>query len=233
MNQIKHIYFDLDNTLWDFSGNSAKILKKMFLHFKLHTMGLNDYEKFVMQYRYRNENLWEQYRLGNVSKEQVRLNRFIYTLKDFQVENAALAMQLADYYVLHTRQQTTLLPHAEQTLSYLFSKYQLHIITNGFDEVQYYKLNNSGIMKYFKTVTTAEEAQCLKPDKKIFTKALAKLHAKPDQSFYVGDSIEADAKGASAAGMHFILFDPELKEKQSEKINFKYIKSLKELMDIF
>lgn len=229
MQQLKHILFDLDNTLWDFSGNSKRILAQIFSDLELSKKGIPDFPTFHDQYAFRNEYLWHQYGLGNVTRDEVRQNRFYITFNDFGVDNYALAAEAADYYIQHTRKQTDLLPHTIELLDYLQSKYQLHIITNGFDEVQFFKLENTGLRKYFDTVTTAENAQSLKPNKKIFDHALNSIPALPEHCLYIGDSPDADGHGAKNAGLGFIWFNPNNKKND---YGFTSVSSLKEVMEI-
>lgn len=226
---IKHIIFDLDNTLWDFSANSKKILKNIFHEFGLHERHALDFEKFFTQYKFRNENLWREYAFGNVTRDEVRFNRFFITLDDFGIKNYKLASDVADYYIMHTKNQTELMPHAIPLLNYLVKKYQLHIITNGFEEVQIFKLKNSGIADYFKTVTTAEAAQSLKPDKKIFDYALRKIQASSNECVYIGDTAEVDGKGAVNAGMDFIWF---IQHETENNYDFRKVHSLAEIMEL-
>ena len=229
MQKLKHIIFDLDNTLWDFSGNSKRILAEIFEKFNLQEAGIPDFENFHKQYKFRNEYLWNQYALGNVSKEEVRLNRFYASFNDFGINNYVLANQVADHYIYHTRRQTDLLPNAKALLDHLLPKYQLHIITNGFDEVQFFKLENTGLHTYFKTVTTAEAANALKPDIRIFKHALNAMQTEPQHCLYIGDSPEVDGNGAINAGMHFIWLNTEKKEN---KFQFEEIADLGELLDL-
>ena len=226
MKNIQHVIFDLDNTLWDFTGNSKRILAEIYTLFELDKKGITDFEKFHQQYKFRNEYLWQDYALGKVSREEVRLNRFFITLNDFGVNNYKLASDAADHYVYNTRNQKDLLPYAMELLDYLKNKYKLHIITNGFEEVQFFKLNNTGLMKYFTSVTTAENAQALKPDKKIFDHAVQLINTKPEHCLYIGDSPEADGHGAINAGMQFIWFNPE---NRSNENNFRFVNHLAEL----
>ena len=227
MNNIQHVIFDLDNTLWDFNGNSKRILAEIYTQFELEKKGIRDFEKFHTQYKFRNEYLWQDYAFGKVSREEVRLNRFFITLNDFGVNSYKLASDAADHYVMHTRNQKDLLPNALEMLDYLKTKYQLHIITNGFEEVQFFKLNNTGLMQYFSAVVTAESAQALKPDKKIFDHAVQLINTKPEHCLYIGDSPDADGLGSLNAGMHFIWFNPENKTNQN---NFKMVNGLMELV---
>lgn len=226
---IHHILFDLDNTLWDFSGNSKRILAEIYRDLELSKKGISDFGVFYTQYTFRNEYLWQQYSLGNVTREEVRHNRFYITLNDFGIQNHALAAAAADYYILHTRHQKDLLPHAIPLLEYAIKKYRLHIITNGFDEVQFFKLENTGLRKYFDTVTTAENAKSLKPNKKIFYHALASINTIPEHCVFIGDSPEADGQGATQAGMDFIWYNPEGKKNT---YGFKEVRGLEEIMKL-
>ncbi len=229
MEDVQHVIFDLDNTLWDFSGNSKRILAEIYSMFELDKKGIPNFEKFHTQYQFRNEYLWQDYALGKVSREDVRLNRFLHTFNDFGLTSYVIANDAADHYIHHTRHQKTLLPDAITLLEYLKIKYQLHIITNGFNEVQFFKLNNTGLMPYFKTITTAESAQALKPDKKIFKHALELIQTDAKNCVYIGDSSEADGKGASNAGMEFIWFNPENKINEN---NYKQVQELAEIKEI-
>lgn len=229
MQDIKHIIFDLDNTLWDFSGNSKRILADIFELLDLQNEGIPDFEQFHQQYKFRNEFLWQEYGRGNVSKEDVRLNRFYVTFNDFGVDNYVLANKAADHYVYHTRRQTNLLPNAVTALNHLKQKYQLHIITNGFDEVQYFKLENTGLQIYFDTITTAEAANALKPDIRIFEHALRKIDTEPHNCLFIGDSPEADGHGAINAGMSFIWLNTENK---ANEFNFVEVADLGELLEL-
>ncbi|MFN3939644.1 MAG: YjjG family noncanonical pyrimidine nucleotidase [Chitinophagales bacterium] len=206
---IRHIFFDLDNTLWDFNTNSKTIIQRMYNAFNLSQEGVAHFELYFNAYKTQNEYLWNAYREGNKTKEEVRFERFYTSLYQFGIDNKTLAFAMADYYINNTRQLKVLLPGAVETLQYLRSKYLLHVITNGFEEVQLFKIKNCGLAKFFDTITTAENAHALKPDKKIFDTALQSANAKAHESVYIGDSPEADGKGALNAGMHFIWFNHE------------------------
>lgn len=210
---IQHVFFDLDNTLWDFNTNSKTIIQRLFNEFDLKQKGIADFELYYSAYKTQNEYLWNEYRYGNKSKEEVRFERFYASLYQFGLDNKTLAFAMADYFINNTRQLKALLPGAMKALQYLHSKYCLHVITNGFEEVQLFKIKNCGLDKFFKTITTAENAKALKPDKKIFDIALNSANALAHESVYIGDSPEVDGKGALNAGMHFIWFNHEQTEE--------------------
>jgi putative hydrolase of the HAD superfamily len=204
---IRHIFLDLDNTIWDFSGNSRRILQEIYLRFDLATHDIQQFEHFHHHYHLHNSLLWKAYKQGSRTKEEVRNLRFRLALHDLGIPNSYLSDQLADYYIEHTKQVKDLVPGAMEVLTQLSERYPLHIITNGFDEVQFFKINNSGIGHFFQTVTTAESAGVLKPDPIIFQTALQSAGSKAEESLYIGDSPEADGHGALDVGMEFIWFN--------------------------
>lgn len=229
-NSIRHIFFDLDNTLWDFNSNSKTIIQKLYFDFDLPGRGITDFDIFYNSYKQRNELLWEAYRFGVKNREEVRFERFYVTLHDHGITNKKIAMEMADYYVQNTKHLKELLPGAIDTLQYLNVKYALHVITNGFDEVQLFKIQNCGLQHFFKTITTAESAGSLKPDKKIFEVALQEANAHARQSMYIGDSPQTDGMGAINVGMQFILIAPD--NRQHIPDNMVTISSLMQLQEI-
>ncbi len=206
-NHIRHIFLDLDNTIWDFSSNSRRILQEMYHQFDLAQHGISQFEHFHHYYHLHNSLLWKAYKQGNRTKEEVRNLRFRLALHDLGIPNSSLSNQLADYYIEHTKRVKDLVPGALEVLTHLADRYPLHIITNGFDEVQFFKISNSGIGHFFQSVTTAESAGVLKPDPVIFQTALNTAGCKAEEGLYIGDSPEADGRGALEAGMDFIWFN--------------------------
>jgi len=205
----KHIFFDLDRTLWDFDASSNEAFHNIYERFELKNKGVDSVSSFKDYYNHHNEILWSQYREGKLSKEVLRGLRFRLTLNEFGVDDEELAQQIGIHYVKISPLLVHLFPNALQILDYLHPKYQLHIITNGFSEVQFTKLETSGLGKYFKMVITSEEAGVKKPDPKIFELALNKTKANLDASIMIGDDPEVDIIGAKNIGMDQVLFDPQ------------------------
>jgi putative hydrolase of the HAD superfamily len=229
--KYRHIFFDLDLTIWDFNRNSAEAINELFDELKISEYGNITVEEFIPVYRHYNEILWDQYRKGLVEKDDLRLLRFQQSLSHFGINNIRLATEMGDGYVEKGPAKTYLFPFALESLEYLQEKYKLHIITNGFQEVQFLKLENSGIRKYFDQVITSEMAGSKKPDRKIFHYSLYRAKAKSKQSIMIGDHLEIDIDGARNAGMDQVYFNPE-KKQHREKPTFE-IDCLGKLRDIF
>ena len=166
MNGIRHIFFDLDNTIWDFEKSSMATLSELYTKYALATLGVPSFDAFVAAYKHRNELLWEEYRMGTVDKETLRNKRFALTFWDMGLDPDTAPTGMADDYVLLGPRRSHLFPHAHETLSYLQSKYTLHIITNGFEEVQFKKLQNSNLLPFFDQIITSEKVGVKKPNPK-------------------------------------------------------------------
>ena len=204
----KHLFFDLDRTLWDFEKNSHEVLCDLFVDFELQSKGINDSQLFIQTYKQINEELWELYRLNMISKERLRDERFFQTLQHFSVFDQSLASQMGSQYIALCPKKTHLFPFTHDVLSYLQKKYQLHIITNGFEEVQYIKLKSNNLLDYFNVIITSEQAGCKIPNPEIFNYSFTKCRANPKDSLMIGDDLVADIAGARQVGMNQVFFNP-------------------------
>ncbi|MDY0344816.1 MAG: YjjG family noncanonical pyrimidine nucleotidase [Lentimicrobium sp.] len=200
------IFFDLDGTLWDFETNSLETLNEIYENHQLQQAGIPDFEKFLKIYHVHNDRLWDLYRAGEVEKDALKINRFVYTLNHFGIDNKMLADTIAFDYVSISPTKTHLFAHAHQTLNYLKFRYRLHIITNGFNEVQFVKLRKSGLSDYFTHVITSELAGVSKPDSGIFNYALTLAGARAQNSLMIGDDLDIDIHGAASVGMDQLYF---------------------------
>ncbi len=228
----KHIFFDLDHTLWDFEQNSKVALNEIFVEFVLQEKLNCTFQNFIEVYHAINHNYWDAYKKNEVSREQLRNGRFIDTFLHFNYDDIGLANIISEDYIKRSPYKKQLFEGAIRVLDYLTHKnYQLHIITNGFNEVQFIKLTESGLLPYFKTITTSEHAGHNKPNDKIFMHALAKAGAKKNESIMIGDNYEADIEGAILAGLAAIWFNPN-REQLTSLLNFKTIHHLLEIEDL-
>ncbi len=203
-NGITDVFFDLDHTLWDFDKNSGLAFERVFRKHKIEL----PLAEFLRVYEPINLDYWKKYREDRVSKEQLRRGRLTETFDCFELKFPLETIDsLAHCYIEELPIDNHLFTGAVDILDYLSANYRLHIITNGFEEVQHLKLHNSGIKKYFSTVTTSEEVGLKKPHPVIFETALMKASVASTQSVMIGDSLEADIIGAQKAGMHTLFFN--------------------------
>ena len=227
MKKYQHIFFDLDETLWDFKRNSLETLHDVFEMHELHRHGIEK-ETFIRRYHHHNDIFWEKYRKGQITRIELRTDRWKITLNEFQIDDETLTQNLSENYLAILPTKKHLLEDAEEVLTYLKTKYSLHIITNGFEEVQLQKIETSGIGKFFNYIITSERAGSQKPNREIFLFAMQLTNATLSNSLFIGDSIEADINGAKAVGMDHIFFNP-LMLARHEQVQSE-IKGLKELM---
>ena len=214
---ITDIFFDLDRTLWDFDQNAENTLIELCQINDLKNLGI-DTKDFIYSYTNHNEKLWSKYRKNLITKEMLRSERFKLTLAEFNVDDSNLAVKLGNEYVQKCPLQTKLFPHAIEILNYLKNKYNLHIITNGFEEVQNIKLKASNLAPFFKKIITSEKVNVKKPDPKIFEYALNLIAAKAENTIMIGDDLPVDIVGAKKCGIHQIYFNPK-KKKHNQVID--------------
>lgn len=230
MAQLKHLFFDLDRTIWDYETNSKETLDDLYFH-HLHGKTNGDEHAFTEVFREENTALWDLFIANKIDKKTLREERFHRTIMRMGIENRGLAIQMEDHYLEHTPSKKRLLPGALETLEKLSEKYVLHIITNGFEDVQHFKLKNCGILHYFDAVITSDGANSRKPNKEIFDYSLDRAKALKQESMMIGDDPIADIEGARFAGWeHTILVNTmNLNHSLTDLIE---VKSLPELVPI-
>jgi putative hydrolase of the HAD superfamily len=230
--KYEHLFFDLDHTLWDFKTNSRLTLNELFEVHNLKSYGIADFETFLAHYEVVNEAMWKAYREGTLEKHDLRNRRFERVLKEWDVTNLELSKTLTEQYLKLSPTKPNLMPNAIETLNYLQESYPIHLITNGFIEVQATKLNSSGLVGYFKHIITSEEIGVLKPHPLVFETALQKTGADAHSSLYIGDHFESDVLGSSNAGWDQVFFNPENQAiDHHNHVPTFHIQDLKELMD--
>jgi putative hydrolase of the HAD superfamily len=215
----KHLFFDLDRTLWDFDGNSKRALYQLYNEAKLEQPSFS-FIDFHAHYVDVNASLWKAYGKKEITKDFLRDERFRKTLENWDLNDEKLVKHFSDGYVEISPKQTDLFPNTLETLHELKqSNYEMHIITNGFKEVQYIKLENCKLRPFFDIIVCSEEVGVNKPDPKIFHYAMNKAGAKAENSFMIGDDYEVDILGAERVGMKTVHFNPQIEEKQIKHIN--------------
>ncbi len=205
--KYRHLFFDLDHTLWDFDTASKRCWQGLFNDYKL-AQFLPSFDAFYERYCYHNDRMWERFRAGRMKREELRWKRIAHTFLDFQLRNMELVQELSRAYLERLPTQSVLMPGAMALLEYCSSRYSLHLITNGFEQTQRQKLEHSGIAHFFQEVITSEMSNSIKPQPEIFKYALEAAGATAAESLMIGDGLDIDVLGAERAGMDSVYFNP-------------------------
>ena len=228
MKNIRHIFFDLDNTLWDHRSNAYLTLKEIYKRENVQEKYNLGFEDFHREYFTINERLWAQIRDGEIDKEYLRKHRFYDSFLFFGIDDFDLAQVFEQNFLDEILNYNDLVEGAFELLEYLSEKgYTLHILSNGFKEVTYRKCELSGIQNYFKTITSADELNVRKPQPEIYEYALKKANAKKEESIMIGDDWIADVEGALSFGIDAVFFDVFKDNFGNDEV--KVIRELKEL----
>ncbi len=221
---IQHIFFDLDHTLWDFEKNSGLTFKKVFKDFKIDVVP----NEFLKVYKPINKKYWKLYREEKVSKSDLRYYRLkeAFDMLKHSITDESIDM-IAIKYIEYLPNFNHIFTGTIELLEYLKEKYQLHIITNGFEEIQTLKLQKSGLFDYFDQIITSESVGVKKPNPKIFHHALKVSNARKENSIMIGDNLEADIRGAMNVGLQTIHCNFE-----NELFDTKNIVSVASLLEI-
>ena len=212
--KIKHLFFDLDHTLWDFEANARICLEEIYRTHQLAELGVPNHELFADTFSEVNQTFWYLLDTKQITHETLRRERFRSTLSDlgFSIEYPLSEAMNAQFLEL-LPEQTSLMPHAVDTLEMLSKKYQLHIISNGYEHIQRKKLEKSGLLPYFKAIVTNDVANAHKPSPAIFSFALQMTGSSHQQSVMIGDNWTADIQGAIQSNIFAVHFDPTQKGK--------------------
>jgi len=231
--KYKHLFFDLDHTLWDFEANAKETLQELYQLNHLDSLGIPDFDLFFEKYSYHNTRLWDKYTKGQLKHEELKWKRMWLAMLDFKIADEPLARRMAVEFLDLLPLKNNLFPYTVEILTYLKEKgYQLHLITNGFDVTQRSKLENAQLTHFFVEVITSETSQSLKPNKEIFEYAINRCSTNCQESIMIGDNLEADILGGINAGMDTI-FVNHLCIQPAQHITPTYtITHLKQLEDI-
>ncbi|MBU2915859.1 MULTISPECIES: YjjG family noncanonical pyrimidine nucleotidase [Reichenbachiella] len=230
----KYVFFDLDHTLWDFDANAEAVLRDLYVLHDLAGVGIVSEDSFIRDFFETNAGLWAQYNVGQIDKFYLRNQRFRLI---FEAAGAIMNLVSDEYLKEFNKQflhncprQTRLMDGTIEVLEALHAKYPMHIITNGFEEVQSHKMECSKIAKYFDRVITSEKAGFKKPFAGIFNYAMKWTGANAAESIMIGDNLDADIKGARDYGMDQVFFNPD-GNLHSEEVTYE-IRNLRELLEI-
>lgn len=208
MRKYQHIFFDLDKTLWDFDANIGQAMLDLLKEFDVDSR-LVEPVSWVESYREINQHVWQLFENKELSKAELRLERFRLLLKKFNVYTESLAESMSAYFLQHSPQKGKLMPKTKEVLLYLSENYKLYVLSNGFYDVQQIKLKASGIDGFFDKVFTSDQLMCAKPNRKIFEEAVKSVNAKKTRTLMVGDNFEKDIVGARLFGIDQVWYNAE------------------------
>jgi putative hydrolase of the HAD superfamily len=208
--KYKCIFFDLDHTLWDYEANAKETLHELYTHFNLQSKGVAVFDDLLRQFRSVNLSLWDLYDRGVIGSDDVRRERFKQTLEPFGICNDdGFCKDLTDFFMSTCPMKCKLIPQAIETLEYLIGRYNMTIITNGFDEIQHLKMTAGKLHPYFDHIITSQKAGHRKPSKEIFEFALELNDVKHHEAIMIGDNLVTDIGGARNASIDAVFFNPE------------------------
>ena len=208
-NSYQHLFFDLDHTLWDFEGNAQECLIEIYEAFNLQNLGVDNFDAFFQKFSEVNHHYWALLEKREINIDFIRRKRFKTALSKLGIEiDESFSLEMTEVFMHTLPQKERLIEGAIEILDYLKPNYQLHILSNGFEDMQMQKMRSGGIEHYFEEVITNEKANARKPEKAIFDYALNRANASISNSLMIGDNYEADIKGALNANFHAVFYNP-------------------------
>ncbi len=209
MKTYQHIFFDLDHTLWDYDRNVSESLSELYHIYGLVNLGIPTFEIFFQSFHQVNFQLWDWYNVGKIDKHNLRKERFPRIFTHAGGKSEAIPVEFEEDFMNRTSAKPHVFPHAKEILTYLKTKYRIHVITNGFNESQDKKMKSAGLDGFFELVVTSETTGHKKPDPRIFEYAMDQLNTGPDACLMIGDNPDSDILGAQRAGIDQVFFNPE------------------------
>ncbi|TLX75318.1 noncanonical pyrimidine nucleotidase, YjjG family [Labilibacter sediminis] len=229
MPKYKHLFFDLDHTLWDFETNSIQTLEELYAKYHL-GKSFGSFNQFYERYEENNNKLWIQYRERKTTKAQLNFDRFYTPFSEVGITDENIALNFGQDYITVSPTKTALMPNAIEVLEKLKLKFKLHVITNGFREVQNIKLKNSNLKQYFYKIFISETIGASKPKTAFFEYAVKSCNARKNECLIIGDNLETDIDGAINFGLDYVFLNPNKVPHTRELMH--EISDLKELIEI-
>lgn len=229
----KHLFFDLDHTLWDFERNSAECLADIYEIFDFKSLNISTLEAFQQEFSIVNKHHWSLLEQNLITHDELRRRRFQETLENLGVKDLkkSFGLEINECFLSLLPKKAHLIEGAVEILDYLLPKYELHIISNGWQDIQVNKMKSSEIHHYFGEIITNELAGTRKPDRRIFDFALETTKANLAESLMIGDNYEADILGAISANMDTVFYNPDnIPTGQKPTFDIKKLVELKEIL---
>lgn len=226
----KVILLDLDNTLTDTEGNSRSAMLSMYTELELGSC-FPPFESFWEVYHSCNDDLWEQYRKGGITRERLNELRFSWPLSLMGVNSVELSKRVNEVFYKYFLPLTGVVPGAYELLDYLSEKYRLAVVSNGTKSSQIVKMKNFHFEDYFEKVYLSDDIGFPKPDVRIFQYVLNDMGVKPEEALMIGDDFESDIIGAVNAGIEQVWLNSQPGQSHSIEPSLT-ISSLTELIGL-
>ena len=229
--KYKSLFFDLDDTLWDTYHNNKECLEEIY---DIYFFGKHytSFEAFFSIYWPNNLMLWAKYRNHEIDRRTLITERLLYMLRPMGIESEEHALKINNDFLFRTSKKTKLIDGSIDLLEYLYPKYRLFILSNGFREIQSLKMQNSGLASYFERIILSEDISIQKPHKEIFDYALKNTNSRRTESLMIGDSPEADIIGAQNARIDQLWLNPKGIQSPFNNTPTFIVRSLQEIKDI-
>jgi putative hydrolase of the HAD superfamily len=198
----KALFFDWDHTLWDHDLNAREVLLDLAVEYELAI----EPESYWKTFEKINNSLWDQYAAGEISQTELRETRFMRFFQELRIEGPS--SEFGDKYLERAPRKTNLMPGAFEVIQDLAAHYPLYILTNGFDDIQYVKIEGAGMRSFFKEIITSQQVGTKKPNPLFYEYALERAGIQPGEALMIGDHVEADVRGALNAGIPAIHYNP-------------------------
>lgn len=218
------ILIDLDDTLIDTATNTKETVKEIYNDYHLNEY-FATFDEFFPFYSANVSKLWDKYNKGQITKDEIQKERFAVSLRQLEGFNDERIQIINEDYIGRVMKKEALVEGAIDLLEYLKPKYKLHILSNGFTEMQYTKMESAGIsFGHFENIILSDKVGVNKPHPDIFRFALAKTGAKANETIMIGDNILTDIKGALDSGIDQIWYNPEDKSPKGFKPTYTVMK---------
>ena len=206
---IRVVWIDLDDTLVDFRTNSRRALRRLFDTQNLAPL-FGTPGHWTECYETYNHALWDKYNRALITREQLRTDRFAMPLQEAgvpEMEAIELSARFDPLYLDFLAREKALVPGAIALLERLRTEgVTIGILSNGFKEVQFKKLDNTGLMPYIDIVVLSDDIGVNKPDIRLYRHAMERTGiSDPEAHLMIGDNPSTDIAGALAAGWHAML----------------------------
>lgn len=225
--RYKNIFIDLDDTIYDFAAASRESFEEAY-NLLGYERYFNSFNHFMSLYEPHNLELWGLYGEGKITKAELNSDRYSYPLRMVGIENQELADTFCREVLGRIPTKNKVIPGAVELLEYLYPKYNLYILSNGFKELQEHKMQTAGLRKYFKKIVLSDDIGINKPNPELFIHALQVANSTTEESIMIGDMFDTDITGAAGVGMDQIFYN----RKGLELLPFEPTYTVRNLLQI-